>query len=173
MKLSVAGWFALGVLGLGIQNAEASPRLGVALLGPDTLACATFLGDPRKPGDLVYLFLFSPPRVVDGWIQARIAEPCHANADAESQSYVVRLRHPISSEPSVGIVLYDLTARVEYVDGEFIVNTVGAASPLRLRQCSGTEGLHMSAWRANRRTWHQYWYLGMDLVPTCTEDESR
>ena len=172
MKFSVIGLLVMGVLGLGIESASAAPKLGVALLSPDTLACATFL-DPRKTGDLVYLFLLSPPRVVDGWIQSRIAESCNAGANDEALSYVVRLRHPLSNTAEIGIALYDPSARVEYVEGQFNVSTVGASSPLTFRQCTSAEGLHLTAWRANRRTWHQYWYLGTDVVPTCTESEMK
>lgn len=172
MRLSVAGLIVMGVLGLGIESAAAAPKLGVALLSPDTVACATFL-DPRKPGDLVYLFLLSPPRVVDGWIQARLSESCNAGANAEALSYVVRLRHPLSNTAEIGIALYDPSARVEYQAGEFIVSTVGATAPLQFRQCTSAEGVHLTAWRENRRTWHQYWYLGTDVEPTCTESEMK
>ena len=172
MKIRVTGLIVMGVLGLGIESAAAAPKLGVALLSPDTLACATFL-DPRRTGDLVYLFLLSPPRVVDGWIQARLTESCNAGAIDEALSYVVRLRHPLSNTAEVGIALYDPSARVEYVAGQFNVTTVGATAPLQFRQCTSAEGLHLTAWRANRRTWHQYWYLGTDVVPTCTESEMK
>jgi len=173
MKFGLAGLIVMGGLGLGIGSAAAAPKLGVALLSPDTLACATFLGEPRKTGDLVYLFVLSPPRVVDGWIQARIPEACNAGSNAEALSYVVRLRHPLSNSAEIGIALYDPSARVEYQAGEYLVTTVGATAPLQFRQCTSAEGLHLTAWRANRRTWHQYWYLGADVEPTCTESEMK
>jgi len=173
MKFRVAGLIVMGVLGLGIESAAAAPKLGVALLSPDTVACATFLGEPRKTGDQVYLFLLSPPRVVDGWIQARITESCNAGANAEALSYVVRLRHPISNTAEIGIALYDPSARVEYQAGEYLVSTVGATAPLRFRHCTSAEGVHLTAWRENRRTWHEYWYLGSDVEPTCTESETK
>ena len=69
MRLSMLELIALGLLDLGGQSALASPRIGAALVRPDSVACVTFRGEPRRTGDHVLLFLLSPPRVVDGWIR--------------------------------------------------------------------------------------------------------
>lgn len=151
----------------------ASPRLGAALFRPDSSACVTFRGEPRRTGDRVLLFVFSPPRVVDGWIRGRSTEPCNQSGGPEDQSYLVGLRHAISDGDEVGVAVYDLSARVEYSDGEFIVYTEGARSSLQFRQCASQEGLHLTAWRGTRRTWHEYWYLGFGLEPNCTDEEAK
>ena len=172
MRLSMLGLIALGLLDLGGQSALASPRIGAALVRPDSVACVTFRGEPRRTGDHVLLFLFSPPRVVDGWIRGRSTEPCNQSVGLEAQSYLLGLRHSISEAEEVGVAVYDLSARVEYLDGEFIVRTQGASAPLQFRQCASQEGLHLTAWRGSRRTWHEYWYLGFDLEPNCSEEEA-
>jgi hypothetical protein len=118
----------------------------------------------------VFLFALGPSDVVDGWVVGPAREPCNASLDAPA--YTVRLRRPLSEAPEPGIALIDPTARVEYLDGEFVARTVGATSPLRFRQCASREGLHLTAWRGNRRTWHEYWYLGYDVEPTCSDKES-
>ena len=166
-------WWSLAsllALALGAGAAFASPRLGAALLKPDTTACAAFRGDVLHAGDHVFLFALNPPRLVDGWVVASSPEPCNTTLDAPA--YVVRLRRPLSDMPEPGIALLDPSARVEYANGEFIVRTAGAAAPLQFRQCTSQEGLHLTAWRGNRRTWHEYWYLGYDVEPTCSEKES-
>lgn len=173
MKLLTLGLITLGLLILGGRSVMASPRLGAALLRPDSSACVTFRGEPRRTGDQVLLFLFSPPRVVDGRIREQSAEPCKQSVGLEGQSYLVGLRHPISAAEEVGVAVYDPSARVEYSDGEFIVRTEGASAPLQFRQCASQEGLHLTAWRGNRRTWHEYWYLGFDVEPNCSYEETK
>jgi len=173
MKLGAIGLITLGFVSLGNGSVRGSPRLGAAVLRPDSSACVTFRGEPRRAGDQVLLFLFSPPRVVDGWIRGQSPESCNQTAGVEAQSYLVKLRHPISEAEEVGVAVYDLSARVEYAEGEFIVRTTGASAPLQFRQCASQEGLHLTAWRGNRRTWHEYWYLGFDLEPNCSDEEAR
>ena len=173
MKCLGLGMIALGVLLLGDTSATASPRLGVAVLRPDSTGCVTFRGEPRRTGDHLLLFLFSPPRVVDGVIRGRSTGPCHEGGEAQGESYSLVLRYAISQAEEIGVAVYDPSARAEYSDGEFIVRTAGARAPLRLRQCASQEGLHLTAWRDNRRTWHEYWYLGFDLEPNCSDEETR
>ena len=165
------GFFALIVLLASSHPTIASPRLGVAVLRPDSTGCVTFRNELRKPGDHLLLILFSPARIVDGVITGPSEESCKEAADQEAQGYVCALRYPISNQEEVGVAIYDPTARAEYSDGEFLVYTQGARAPLRLRQCFSHEGLHLTAWRDNRRTWHEYWYLGFELEPNCTEEE--
>ena len=160
---------SLAVLALDAGAASASPRLAAALLRPDTTACAAFRGEPPHAGDHVFLFTLDASEVVDGWVVGPAREPCNPALDAPA--YSVRLRRPLSDASGPGIALLDPSARVEYLDGEFVVRTEGAASPLRFRQCASNEGLHLTAWRGNRRTWHEYWYLGFDVESNCTEKE--
>ena len=164
-------WFVLvAMMLLYGRPAIASPKLGAALVKADTIACVTFAGPARRVGDQVFLFLFSPPRVIDGVIQARSSKAC--NMGLEGQGYVIALRYPITNTEEIGIGLYDPTAVVEYLNGEFVVRTEGARAPLRFGRCASEEGLHLTAWRDNRCTWHEYWYVPYALDPDCTEEEA-
>ena len=48
---------------------------------------------------------------------------------------------------------------------------------VRVRLCTSSEGLHLTAWAGEplktRRLWHQYYYLGYDVEPSCTEEDFR
>ena len=115
--------------------------------------------------------LFGPPRVVDGTVVGPAKEPCAKGSPEATPRYAVRLRHAIGEGDEIAIAVSCPGARVEYADGAFVMHTPGAKTPLRFARCASNEGLHLTAWRDNRRTWHEYWYLGMDLEPNCTEDE--
>jgi hypothetical protein len=173
LKASVTlGVVTLGMLLFG-SRAEASPRLGAAAFTSDSTACVTFRSEPRRVGDQVLLFLFSPPRIVDGWIREASKGPCNQSAGPEDRGYLVALRYRIPVSDEIGVGLFDPTAHAEYSNGEFIVRTEGARAPLQFRQCTSQEGLHLTAWRGNRRTWHEYWYLGYDLEPNCSDEEAK
>jgi hypothetical protein len=163
---------AAGAVLLDSSWAASSPRLGAAVVSTDTTACITFQGDSIRPGERVLVFLFSPPRVVDGLVRRASSEPCRPNAALEGQAYRVDLRYAIAESEEIGVAVLDPTARTEYLNGEFVVFTKGAAAPLQMRECSSHEGLHLTAWRGNRRTWHAYFYLGYDLESTCSDEEA-
>lgn len=154
------------------RPALGSPKLGAALLKADTTACVSFDGEARHVGDQVFLFLFSPARVVDGIIRARSSKACEQSAGVQGQAYEIDLRHPITDTEEIGIGLYDPSAIVEYSNGEFVVRTAGARAPLRFGRCASMEGLHLTAWRDNRCTWHEYWYVPYALDPDCTDEEA-
>src|SRR5262249_39280448 len=147
-------------------------RLGAATL-QDSLACVTFTGEPLRAGTHLYFILFSPPRVVDGVLGSPVKKPCNPASPEDGQAYAALLRYKMSETGELAIAVDDPTARVEYVDGEFVVKTKDTVNPLRFESCTSHEGVHLSAWRGNRRTWEEYWYLGYDVEPTCPDAEGK
>jgi hypothetical protein len=153
------------------ERASASPRLGAAVFKDDTVACVTFRGEPLRAGSRVLLVVFSTPRVVDGRIRGRSKSPCNESVPLEGESYTVAAHDSLSLAGEVCVAVYDPSARVEFLKGAPAVHTEGTKAPLRFRQCASGEGLHLTAWRENRRAWHEYWYVGFDLEPDCSDEE--
>ena len=48
---------------------------------------------------------------------------------------------------------------------------------VRIRSCTSSEGLHLTAWAGqpltSQRLWHQYFYLGYDVEPSCQDADTR
>jgi len=44
------------------------------------------------------------------------------------------------------------------------------------RSCTSAEGVHLTVWQGEplegKRVWHQYYYLGQDLEPNCTDKDT-
>jgi hypothetical protein len=152
---------------------QASPRLGAATVRADSTACVSFRGEPMPPGVHLYFILFSPPRVVDGTLGQAAQKACNPAVPQEGQAYDVRLRYAVSDTDELAIAVADPTARVEFIDGEFVVHTKDTVNPLEFERCTSHEGVHLSAWRGSRRTWEEYWYLGYDVEPTCPDEEGK
>jgi hypothetical protein len=49
----------------------------------------------------------------------------------------------------------------------------GDGKPELFLRCASTEGLHLTVWTGRTRRWHAYHYLGYDLQPNCTDEETR
>lgn len=49
--------------------------------------------------------------------------------------------------------------------------------PEVFRFCTSAEGLHLTVWKGSpltgQRKWHDYYYLGFDVTPNCTESETK
>jgi len=156
-----------------VTSLHASPRLGIATTVSDTVACVTFGGAPVPPGTYVFFVFFSPPRVVDGVVGSPVKGSCNSAGPQEGQAYGARMRYGVGQKDELSVCVDDPTARVQYVDGEFVVMTKDTVNPLRFESCTSHEGVHLSAWRGNRKTWDGYWYLGYDVEPSCPDEEGK
>ena len=156
-----------------VEAATASPRMGVAELHADGTACITLAGTPIRSGEHFWIVLFDPPRIVDGTISGRKTEVCRVGLEDAGQAYGARMRFDFGTEGELGIAVFAAGSRAEFVEGEFVFHTPEAKTPLSFRRCASQEGLHVTAWRGNRRTWHEYVYLGMDLEADCSDEEVR
>jgi len=172
MKMRVSPLLGLALLALPDPSVLASPRLGVVAIHADGSACVTLRGEPLKAGTPFLAILFAPPRIVDGVVGQKASAPCNRASTSEDRSSAAQLRHRMGDTDEVGVAICAPGARAEYAAGEFLVYTRDAKGPLSFRRCASQEGLHLTAWRGARRTWHAYWYLGFDVESDCTDEEA-
>jgi len=158
----------LGIIALPAY--AASPRLAVAQTEAKGEACVVTSGAPLQAGARFWIVLFDPPRIVDGEIVRRAQDGCGIGKNVEGDAYSARLRFSFDST-EWGVAVFAPGSHAEYFDGEFILRTPEAKTPLSFRSCASHEGLHLTTWRGSRRTWHQYVYLGYELKSDCTDSE--
>ena len=167
-------WLIVVILACAIteQASAGAIRTGAALLRPDSTVCLYLRGEPPAVGDEYTIVLFSPPRVVDAVVTDDDFKDCSRRTTIDENHYAMRARFSFGSEGGdIGIAVHASNARVVFQNGEFAIFTPDAKSPITFRMCSSSEGLHFTTWRGGRRTWNQYWYLGYDVEPDCTEQE--
>ena len=55
--------------------------------------------------------------------------------------------------------------------GAIVVQLSTAYPNAQVRSCTSREGVHLTAWAGapltSQRLWHQYYYLGYDVEPSC------
>ena len=84
----------------------------------------------------------------------------------------------MASESGTLWVAFVGTFNTRRLDSGAIVARLSAAYPdAQVRSCTSQEGLHLTAWSGtpltSQRLWHQYYYLGYDVEPSCDDREVR
>ena len=86
-------------------------------------------------------------------------------------SYQVRVYVRRPYEPGLGVVAKSSEASASVCAGLTYFLPKDEDSPILIRSCSSTEGIHLTAWRECRRIWHEYYYLPYEVIPDCTDEE--
>jgi hypothetical protein len=149
---------------------RATTPFAVVETTPDRI-CLTSQRDLRV-GQRVVIVLFDPQRFLSGHISGRAPSSCIATGDLAGTRFSVAPETTAELDFNVGIgITADKASAVLKRGTVELRNVVSPGDRVHVRRCAGTEGLHLTAWQGQRRVWHQYYYLGYDVDPTCTEAE--
>lgn len=151
-------------------------RFGTAVRpsGADAL-CVTLPGPRLKPAQRLFAVFFEPAVSAEIVVEAERSAPCRHDAELPGLSYSARFA---GSTPDhivgLGVVVTGGPYRVLAYGPEPSARIAApGGAVLQVRACTSREGLHLTAWRGQRRLWHLYYYLGYDTEPSCTEEEVR
>ena len=157
------------------DGSAACPRFGVVVRGPAPDVLCVMMEEPP---------LSLPKRAVAAWVYPavaseivltrRLTDACVGVKDPIGVSYAASFAHdpvPESATSLIGVVITGGPYRVLQPPDEKTVRLRSANGSLRVRQCASSEGLHLTAWAGKRRVWHEYYYLGYDVDPDCSEEE--
>lgn len=160
--------------GLLLAGSVPQPRFGIAVAAPGG-ALLALEGPALRAGAAVTLVVPGPPQVVHrARVKGAVAscEPCR-RADVPGPYY--RLEGVAGLDAETVAVVGEPPARVT---DDVVRLDLGADAPeATVRACTSTEGVHLTVWSgrplASARLWHAYWYLNMDVEPSCTEQDTR
>lgn len=145
------------------------------------------LNDTLIPGDTLEVIKVEHPQVV---ASAKIVEPVDcpeskASAvgefviDSDTNKEIVRYQIELASKPDdadfhLGIGILH-TANIVTVKSGIAELEMPGKTPLRFRECTSNEGLHLTVWEGKplvgKRVWQAYHHLLYDTVPTCKQKE--
>lgn len=84
-------------------------------------------------------------------------------------------RQPPGELPAIGLLNYQ--GKIVRDGGLVSADINGDGQREYFRSCISTEGVHFTVWSGKpmvgTRRWHQYYYLGYDVSPTCTDAETK
>jgi hypothetical protein len=152
---------------------ELTPRFGITIKTSDLRACATFDGRELNPGQSILFAVFDPP----GWLQGKIAEKRSARCDTWDDlggvAYEVQLFQKKELLSRLGVAYVGKAEKLAIKNDRPVLFTSSKAQPIIFHRCASNEGLHFSTWSGLHRIWHEYYPLGYDTDPTCTDAEGR
>jgi hypothetical protein len=162
---------AQGTSATSSDSSAAKPRIGVARSLKGGEGCVAMPGPPLDKGSAVTLIAASPPQSVKVATVAGVtACPVLDKAMISGPYYSVR---PFDSEPTVWIAVPGKPSTRSLGPGVVAVRLSAAQPEAQVRTCTSTEGLHLTVWSGaplrSRRLWHQYFYLGYDVEPSCED----
>ncbi|HJT70776.1 MAG TPA: hypothetical protein VJ731_11285 [Terriglobales bacterium] len=156
-------------------------QLGVAV-ARQSHVCLLIRNDELKRGTPFYLIRADEPQSLK---RATVLPP-HAKScqgivvapDSQLHAYELKLgknSRLIPWQPVIAV--FGFTGKPKTVERQVIADLDGDGVEEYFRSCSGLEGINLSVWSGKppqaRKRWQQYYYLGYDIKPTCTDTEPR
>jgi hypothetical protein len=159
--------------GLGTP-AFGQPHFGVAEIETDSTGCVSTNGWRLASGDTLLIAMIEPPGIATGVVGRQLPGPCQPHGEVIGDSvfvYALHFRSHGEIEPGLGagVLAPNLTESVDSTGVKVWIS--GEAQPYTFRYCTSMEGIHITGWHGQQRVWHEYYYLGYDVEPDCTDDE--
>jgi hypothetical protein len=161
---------------LAMQIAAAGVPVGVAAAAPDGQICVAMPAPALTSGATLTLI---QPDARQSVLVAAIVRPAPAcerleRALISGPYYLVQPVTATASESGGLWLAFSgsvITRRLG--SGELVVQLSAAYPNAQVRSCTSNEGLHLTVWAGtpltSQRLWHQYYYLGYDVEPSCDE----
>jgi len=140
-------------------------------------ACLSIQNRSLAPDSVIRLVNAAPPQKASDTRVIAIDESCSSTgtADGDLRHYEIRAENAglIPSMPAIAISGFSGSFSK---DGDLATADLDAdGQPEYFRFCTSSEGLHFTVWSGKplegRLRWHQYYYLGYDVEPTCMPNE--
>lgn len=165
---------------LSIQLAAAGAGIGVAVASKDGQICVAMPRPALAPGTALTLIR---PDGRQSVLVATIVRPAPACERLEEAMipgpyYLAATTRATGSDSGTLWVALSGRLATRRVGSGAIVVQVSADYPnVQVRPCTSHEGLHLTVWSGtpltSQRLWHQYYYLGYDVEPSCDDRDVR
>ena len=163
---------------LAMQLAGAEPSIGVAAAAQDGRICVAMTAPALVPGTSVTLIRPDPPQSAFVATLERPVPACEPleRAMISGPYYLVRRGAPAGQEAGTLWVAFAGRPDTRDVAPEGVAFHLSPSHPnAQVRSCTSHEGVHLTVWTGiplkSQRVWHQYYYLGFDVEPSCGEQD--
>jgi hypothetical protein len=176
MLISVAAISAM-------QIAAAGAPIGVATSMEDGRICVAMPAPALRPGTTVTLIQPDRPQSVLVATIARAVPSCERldGAIIPGPYYLAEAPTPrVADSGTVWVALSGALVKLgtrRLRSGAVMVRLSSRYQNAQVRSCTSQEGLHLTVWAGtplrSQRVWHQYYYLGYDVEPSCDDRDVR
>ena len=160
-----------------IQVSAAGLSIGVGSVSGNGDACISMPAPRLEPGSVVTLVAVNHQQSAVTAVIEAAAASCARLEDALIPGPFYRLAKfsPAAESGTLWVVFRGKLGSRSPSSGEVTVRLNGANPDAQVRSCTSREGLHLTVWAGqplkSRRLWHQYYYLGYDVEPSCTDGD--
>ena len=174
-RIALLAWVAVSSL----AAQDTSAPVGVAASQGGQI-CVAMPAPELAPGAALTLIQPTAPQSVFVATVVRPVPGCERldRAMISGPYYLLQLADSTAGDfggPFVALSGMLATRRIR--SGEIAVQLSAAHPNAQVRSCTSSEGLHLTVWvgtpLTSQRLWHQYYYLGYDLEPSCDERDAR
>jgi hypothetical protein len=165
---------------VAMQIAAAGAPIGVAVLSRDGQLCVAMPGPALTPGTTVTLIQPAPQQSALVATIARSAQSCERLERAMIPGPYYLAQGAAATAVDSGTVWVALSGKLDtrrVGSGAIVVQLSLSYPNARVRSCTSHEGLHLTVWAGaplkTQRLWHQYYYLGYDVEPSCDDRDVR
>jgi hypothetical protein len=171
----------LAMLGASCHKPQTAPKgwsfaggVGLVVL-KDGKACLSIHNPSLGPDTRIRLVITSPPQAESDTDIVKADAAC-LNTDAGLQSYDVGPDNTglAPSMPAIGLVGF--SGKFNRQADLITADLDGDGQDEFFRSCTSAEGIHFTIWSGKpldgKVRWHEYYYLGYDVEPTCTLKET-
>ena len=161
---------------IAMQTAAAGVPIGVAAASRDGQLCVAMPAPALAPGTTVTLIHPFPQQSVLVATITRSVPSCERLEQAliPGPYYLAQAAAPIDTgSVSLWVALAGRLRTHRVGSGAIVVRLSTPYPNAQVRSCASREGLHLTVWAGtplkSQRLWHQYYYLGYDVEPSCDE----
>jgi hypothetical protein len=158
----------------GASGFNFASQIGVVDLRPQGELCLTLPNANLSPGSRVQIVLLERPQaVVSAIVRRKLPGSCSGNSETspDDSFYSLRLVNGRTETNGIGIAVVGVRNKVRVAGGLASVDLDGDGRKEYFRACTSHEGVHLTIWSGRMlrgvSRWHQYYYLGYDVVPSC------
>ncbi|HSU07236.1 MAG TPA: hypothetical protein VLI93_16860 [Acetobacteraceae bacterium] len=170
----IATLLFLLLLSAGAHSAGSVEQIGVAVAHGNSICFSIEHPGLPTPAAVTLILPDSPQSIA----QAEITGPgpgCPGLKNSDAVGYKLRVTRGHVHDNIVMIGVLDGEAVLR--QGRVISKRPGNNDRVEtFRSCTSADGVHLTVWRGSPlsgvRLWHAYYYLGQDLVPTCTDEDT-
>jgi len=162
---------------LTLTQATAASSIGVAA-GSSGQVCLAMPAPSIARGTAVTIVDPNAARLHRATVGERIPS-CEALAKANVPGpyYRLQLTLDAESDPLLGVAFIGALQSTKSSSGAVTLRLNAEHPRVHVRSCTSSEGAHLTVWAGvplkSRLLWHQYYYLGYDVEPSCEDAEVR
>jgi len=147
-------------------------QIGIAEITPTGEGCLTISNSTIQENQKIKLIVLEKQqKVIEKKIHKKLKSTCSNNPETPPAASFYSFPTGKEEHFAPAIAVVGFAGDFKTVKGKVRADLDGNGTAESFRSCTSNEGLHLTVWAGDalnsKRQWHEYYYLGYDVVPSC------